>query len=115
MVEKTAGCKHMTCSICRHQFCWHCEAVWSSSHVCLKVSSAQMAGMSKELQSRVAGPAWAAGCLVVCCALGLTRLLRSQYFDLCVEFSGLAAIMLAGGGLGLRSFAEIVARRIVCS
>jgi len=27
-IEKDAGCNHMTCSRCRHQFCWVCGSEW---------------------------------------------------------------------------------------
>jgi hypothetical protein len=27
-IEKDGGCSHMTCTICSHQFCWHCKAEW---------------------------------------------------------------------------------------
>jgi len=29
-IEKNQGCAHMTCTQCRHQFCWNCMANWSS-------------------------------------------------------------------------------------
>ena len=29
LIEKTAGCLHMTCSRCRGEFCYHCGQVWS--------------------------------------------------------------------------------------
>jgi len=32
MIEKTAGCNHMTCKVCRHEFCWLCGGNYSSSH-----------------------------------------------------------------------------------
>jgi len=37
-VERTGGCDHMTCSRCRHEFCYICCESWDSStptsHVC---------------------------------------------------------------------------------
>ena len=29
-IEKNAGCNHMTCRQCNHQFCWVCMTDWSS-------------------------------------------------------------------------------------
>eukprot|EP00803_Ostreobium_quekettii_P000363 evm.model.scf_159.2 EVM.evm.TU.scf_159.2 scf_159:22345-29222(-) len=29
-IEKNQGCMHMTCSQCRHEFCWLCSAPWST-------------------------------------------------------------------------------------
>lgn len=28
-IEKNQGCMHMTCSQCRHEFCWLCQGPWS--------------------------------------------------------------------------------------
>ncbi|EQC28316.1 hypothetical protein SDRG_13864 [Saprolegnia diclina VS20] len=34
-IERNAGCNHMTCAKCRHEFCWRCLALWSGNdHVC---------------------------------------------------------------------------------
>jgi ariadne-1 len=29
-IEKNQGCNHMTCSHCRHEFCWICMEKWST-------------------------------------------------------------------------------------
>lgn len=28
-IEKNQGCMHMTCSQCRHEFCWLCNGSWA--------------------------------------------------------------------------------------
>lgn len=28
-IEKSEGCRHMTCTNCRYEFCWHCRGDWS--------------------------------------------------------------------------------------
>ena len=28
-IEKNQGCMHMTCSQCRHEFCWLCQGSWA--------------------------------------------------------------------------------------
>lgn len=30
-IWKNAGCKHMTCKMCKHQYCWHCNRNWPCS------------------------------------------------------------------------------------
>ncbi|KAI8833250.1 hypothetical protein BJ741DRAFT_566321 [Chytriomyces cf. hyalinus JEL632] len=36
-IEKNGGCNHMTCTKCRHEFCWACPGIWTSySHKCDK-------------------------------------------------------------------------------
>jgi len=32
MIEKIAGCNHMTCSSCKFEFCWLCGGKYSSNH-----------------------------------------------------------------------------------
>ena len=32
LVEKTRGCNHMTCPICRYQWCWLCGATYTDIH-----------------------------------------------------------------------------------
>jgi ariadne-1 len=29
-IEKNGGCNHMTCSLCKHEFCWVCMDPWST-------------------------------------------------------------------------------------
>lgn len=31
-VEKVSGCNHMSCSFCRHEFCWLCRGTYTSYH-----------------------------------------------------------------------------------
>jgi ariadne-1 len=28
--ERTHGCDHITCKVCRHEFCFVCSATWGS-------------------------------------------------------------------------------------
>jgi hypothetical protein len=32
LVEKMAGCNHMTCKACRYEWCWLCGATYTSYH-----------------------------------------------------------------------------------
>ena len=34
-IRRAGGCNHMTCPICRHQFCWDCLAPWNVIHHCV--------------------------------------------------------------------------------
>lgn len=46
-VERRAGCFHMTCSLCRYEFCWLCLADWSgifTEHPVTHVTSYSRAG-----------------------------------------------------------------------
>ncbi|CAD8173232.1 unnamed protein product [Paramecium pentaurelia] len=27
-IQRIGGCKHMTCKLCNHQFCWYCKTQW---------------------------------------------------------------------------------------
>lgn len=31
-IEKSSGCNHMTCTRCRHEWCWVCQQRWNPSH-----------------------------------------------------------------------------------
>ncbi|TMW58070.1 hypothetical protein Poli38472_013544 [Pythium oligandrum] len=31
-IWKSEGCNHMTCTHCRHEYCWVCETKWDPSH-----------------------------------------------------------------------------------
>jgi len=32
LIQKISGCNHMTCNMCKHEFCWLCFANYSPSH-----------------------------------------------------------------------------------
>jgi len=32
-IEKTVGCDHMTCSVCRYEFCWQCMEKYYDGHI----------------------------------------------------------------------------------
>jgi len=46
-IEKNHGCNHMTCSNCRHEFCWICFGDWRSHRNCSGPKIAQH-GLSEE-------------------------------------------------------------------
>jgi len=114
MIEKNAGCKHMTCSVCRYQFCWICTRKWSHNHLCLGIGTGTLSceGMVAKLRSNIAGPSWVAGYLFFCVSLWLARLLGHGCtsnldmgcilltYDSAIEILGLIALLLAGCGLG---------------
>jgi ariadne-1 len=33
-IDKTTGCRHMTCASCKYEFCWNCKAKWTNYQVC---------------------------------------------------------------------------------
>ncbi|KAK9809736.1 hypothetical protein WJX73_001188 [Symbiochloris irregularis] len=54
-IEKNQGCMHMTCSQCRHEFCWLCQGAWADHgertggfYACNRYESAQRAGEHDE-------------------------------------------------------------------
>ena len=32
LIEKNLGCKHMTCTQCKHEWCWICGGLWGNSN-----------------------------------------------------------------------------------
>lgn len=48
-IEKKGGCMHMTCTKCKHEFCWICFGNWNK-HEC-QPAEQQRAGDFKEFQS----------------------------------------------------------------
>jgi len=39
IISKNDGCNHMTCSVCKHQFCWLCTSDYSYDHFSARTSS----------------------------------------------------------------------------
>lgn len=35
-IQKHGGCMHMTCTKCRHEFCWDCMGLWARGHFCVR-------------------------------------------------------------------------------
>jgi len=122
MIEKNAGCNHMTCSICRFQFCWICTRKWSYNHLCLGIGTGTLNcdGMIAQLRIKIAGPSWVAGYIFLCVSLWLARLLGHGYsagldqgysllaLDSAIELLCPMALLLAGCGLGTVAIMERV-------
>ncbi|GLE05928.1 hypothetical protein PINS_up015139 [Pythium insidiosum] len=66
-IWKTEGCNHMTCTHCRHEYCWICDAPWHPSHYnCseLRLLSIWRVGRHVDQALRCAGAV--AALLIVC-------------------------------------------------
>jgi ariadne-1 len=54
-IEKNQGCNHMTCTSCKHEFCWVCDGVWRDHgaasggyYKCNKYSPVELAKKRKD-------------------------------------------------------------------
>lgn len=47
-IEKNGGCMHMTCSKCRHEWCWVCMELWRHHHNCPRVETSAEPAMGAQ-------------------------------------------------------------------
>jgi len=55
LIEKNAGCNHMTCRQCSHEFCWMCNKPWKGHtdyYSCSRYEKAQKKKAEKEKHSK---------------------------------------------------------------
>lgn len=48
VIERTAGCNHMTCKACKHEFCWLCGANYHAGHFGDNMGCSQHGGNKKQ-------------------------------------------------------------------